>query len=123
MATEVKPRARGRPDEGARDAVVAAATALFIERDYADVSTDEIVERAGVSRGALYHHFPTKLDVFKAVYRASEARAVERIARVALDAADPFGALVAGSRAYLSEAETSQELRRIGLLQSRAVLG
>jgi AcrR family transcriptional regulator len=122
VVTEVK-RARGRPDEGARAAVVDAATELFIERDYADVSTDDIVERAGVSRGALYHHFPGKIDVFRAVYRASEVRVVERLAQAALAAADPFEALVAGSRAYLREAATSQELQRIGIIQSRAVLG
>jgi AcrR family transcriptional regulator len=123
VATEVKSRGRGRPDEGARAAVVEAATQLFVERDYADVSTDDIVARAGVSRGALYHHFPGKIDLFKAVYRASETRVVERVAQAALAATDPFDALVAGSRAYLREAETSEELRRIGILQSRAVLG
>ncbi len=41
--------------------------ALFIERDYEHVSTDEILRSAGVSRGALYHHFPGKLDLFEAV--------------------------------------------------------
>ena len=123
MATEVKTRGRGRPDEGARDAVIEAATALFIERDYADVSTEEILARAGVSRGALYHHFPGKLDVFRAVYEASETRVVERIGRAALAADGPYEAMVLASRAYMREAETSIELRRIGIMQSRAVLG
>ena len=36
-----------------------------MERDYDLVSTEEILERAGVSRGALYHHFPTKLDALQ----------------------------------------------------------
>jgi AcrR family transcriptional regulator len=123
MATDVKPRLRGRPDEGARDALIEAATELFIERDYADVSTDEILRRAGVSRGALYHHFPGKLDLFRAVYEATETRAVERIAQAALSADGPFEAMVMASRGYLREAETSVELRRIGIMQSRAVLG
>jgi AcrR family transcriptional regulator len=123
MAIDVKAPRRGRPDEGARDALVQAATELFIEQDYADVSTEEILRRAGVSRGALYHHFPGKLDLFRAVYVASETRAVERIAQAAIGASGPFEAMVLASRAYLREAETSVELRRIGIMQSRAVLG
>ena len=51
-----------------------------MERNYEQVSTEEILERSGVSRGALYHHFPTKLDLFRAVYMASERRVIDRIA-------------------------------------------
>ncbi len=102
---------------------MAAATQLFVEQDYADVSTDEILRRAGVSRGAFYHHFPGKIDLFRAVYEASETRVVERIAQAAVSAAGPFEAMVLAGKAYLREAETSIELRRIGIMQSRAVLG
>jgi AcrR family transcriptional regulator len=123
MATEVKHRARGRPDEGARDALLEAATELFIERDYADVSTDDILRRAGVSRGALYHHFSGKRDLFRAVFDASEARVVERVAQSLAGLEDPFELLIAAARSYLREAETSEELRRLGILQSRVVLG
>ena len=124
MSTEVKTsRGRGRPDEGARDALIEAATALFVEHDYADVSTEQVLERAGVSRGALYHHFEGKLDLFRAVYDASEERVVERIAASLAGVEDPFEMLLAAARAYLREAETSVELRRIGIMQSRAVLG
>ncbi len=87
------------------------------------VSTEEIIRRAGVSRGALYHHFPGKTELFRAVFQSSEARVVERLAAAAATADGPFEQLVAGSRAYLQEAESNPELRRIGLLQSRAVLG
>ena len=123
MTVGVKARPRGRPDEGARESLIEAATELFIEKDYGAVGTEEILRRARVSRGALYHHFPSKLDLFRAVFQASEARVVERIALAAAEAAGPFEALVLASRAYLREAETSEELRRIGILQSRAVLG
>jgi len=123
MATEVKHRARGRPDEGARDALLEAATELFIERDYADVSTDEILRRAGVSRGALYHHFSGKRDLFREVFDASEARVVGRVAESLAGVEDPFELLIAAARSYLREAETSEELRRLGILQSRVVLG
>ena len=116
-------RGRGRPEEGARDAVLEAATELFVERDFDDVTTEDIIERAGVSRGALYHHFPGKLDLFRAVYDASERRAMARIGAAASGAEGPFAVLIAASRAYLREAESSVELRRIGIIQSRAVLG
>jgi AcrR family transcriptional regulator len=94
-----------------------------MERDYAQVSTEQILERSGVSRGALYHHFPTKLDLFRAVFIASERRVIERIAARAAAPASPFEALLALARGYMRAAETDDELRRIGLGQSRAVLG
>jgi AcrR family transcriptional regulator len=116
-------RRRGRPSEGARDALVEAAHDLFMERDYDEVSTDEILARSGVSRGALYHHFPSKLALFRAVFEVSERRALELVAAEAAMAATPFDALLESARAYLRQCETNEELRRIGLLQSRAVMG
>jgi AcrR family transcriptional regulator len=121
-ATVGKPK-RGRPSEGARDAVLAAARGLFIERDYGEVSTGDVLKEAGVSRGALYHHFPSKLDLYREVWRDSERGLIERLGEAASSAKTPYGALLAGSRAYLDEATTNRELQRIGLLQSRSVLG
>jgi AcrR family transcriptional regulator len=103
--------------------VVEAAHDLFMERDYGNVSIEEILARSGVSRGALYHHFPTKLDLFIAVYRASETRVIGQIAKQAAGSTSPFEVLVASARAYLRICETNEELRRIGLTQGRAVLG
>jgi AcrR family transcriptional regulator len=121
IASESRP---GRPSEGAREALVEAAHDLFMQRDYDDVSTAEILERSGVSRGALYHHFPSKLELFRAVFEASERRAIELIAaEAAATATTPFDALLESAKAYLRQSETNEELRRIGLLQSRAVLG
>jgi AcrR family transcriptional regulator len=116
-------QARGRPSEGAREALIEAAHDLFMERDYEQVSTERILERSGVSRGALYHHFPTKLDLFRAVFVASERRVIDRIAARAAVSASPFEALLALTRGYLRAAETDDELGRICLGQSRAVLG
>ncbi len=114
---------RGRPSEGARDAVLAAARRLFIERDYGEVSTADVLEEAGVSRGALYHHFPSKRELYREVWRNSERLLIERLAASAAEAKTPFEVLVLGFRAYLDEAATNRELQRIGLLQSRTVLG
>jgi AcrR family transcriptional regulator len=116
-------RARGRPSEGAREAVLEAAHDLFMERDYELVSIEEILERSGVSRGALYHHFPAKLDLFLAVFEASERRVLELVAVSAATATGPFEALVDAAKGYLRLCETDEELRRIGLTQGRAVLG
>lgn len=122
MEAELK-RAPGRPSEGAREALVEAAHSLFMERDYDLVSVEEILRRSGVSRGALYHHFPSKLDLFRAVYEASERRAIDRIVAEIPAESSPGEALVAGARAYLRHCETDEEMRRIGLTQSRVVLG
>jgi AcrR family transcriptional regulator len=122
MKAELK-RSPGRPSEGAREALVDAAHGLFMERDYDLVSIEEILRHSGVSRGALYHHFPSKLDLFRAVYEASERRVMERIAARTSAAASPFEALLDGATAYLRQCESDEELRRIGLTQSRAVLG
>ena len=122
METSVK-QARGRPGEGAREALIEAAHDLFMERDYEQVSTEQILERSEVSRGALYHHFPTKLDLFREVFVVSEQRVIDRIAVRAAASASPFEALLALVKGYMHAAETDDELRRIGLGQSRAVLG
>jgi AcrR family transcriptional regulator len=122
VAAETK-RAPGRPSEGAREALVEAAHGLFMERDFDQVSTEEILARSGVSRGTLYHHFPSKLDLFEAVYVASEQRALARIGAALSTESSPAEALVAAAKAYLRLCESDEELRRIGLTQSRAVLG
>ena len=122
MEANVKQR-RGRPSEGAREALVEAAHELFMERDYERVSTEQILQRSGVSRGALYHHFPTKLDLFRAVFIASERRVIGRIAAGIPASSSPFETLLALAGGYLRAAETDEELRRIGLGQSRGVLG
>jgi AcrR family transcriptional regulator len=114
---------RGRPSEGAREAVVEAARELFMERDFAEVSTAEILERAAVSRGALYHHFASKRELYRAVWRDSERRLIERLAAAVAKAGTPYEALVLAIRAYLDQAATNREMRRIGLMQSRTVLG
>ena len=120
------PRPRGRPDGGAHEALLGAARQLFTEHDFDDVSTGEILARAGVSRGALYHHFASKLELFREVYLACERDAMERVLVRAQELAPtdtPFDLLVTGCRAYLAECASSRELQRVGLRQSRAVLG
>jgi AcrR family transcriptional regulator len=122
MAT-VQHRKRGRPSQGARDAILAAARDLFIASDYEEVSTEDVLRRARVSRGALYHHFPSKRELYREVWRNSERRLIERLTAGAAGARTPLEALTLGCRVYLDEAADNREMQRIGLLQSRSVLG
>jgi AcrR family transcriptional regulator len=123
-ASESVRQRRGRPSEGARDALVTAARELFTARDFEEVSTSDVLARAGVSRGAMYHHFESKTELFRAAWEASEHELIARLAGNAeAGAGGPFDQLVAGCRAYLAECMSSRELQRLGLRQSRAVLG
>src|SRR2546421_10951846 len=116
-------RARGGPprtlkaeqSEATRGALVAAARELFAERGYAAVGTEEIVRAAGVTRGALYHHFSGKKQLFQAVYEDVEQKLVERIAESAISSAsDPLQALHAGAQAFLDACE-DPAVQRIAL--------
>jgi AcrR family transcriptional regulator len=109
--------------EATRAALIAAGRELFAERGYADVATEEIVQAAGVTRGALYHHFAGKTELFAAVYEDVERQLVEQIATSALAAAsDPLAALHAGAQAFLDACE-DPAVQRIALLDAPSVLG
>jgi len=96
---------------------------LFAERGYADVGTQEIVQAAGVTRGALYHHFRGgKEELFQAVLVQISAEIAKRVASVALAQEDPWDALVAGIDAFL-EACATPEVQRIVLVDGPSVLG
>jgi AcrR family transcriptional regulator len=99
---------------------------LLIDNDFNELSTEEILARAGVSRGAMYHHFPGKVDLFRAAWQESERDNITRIATAAAErdpGGGPINQLLAGCAAYLREAAVPSELQRIGLRQSRSVLG
>lgn len=98
-----------------------AARALFAEKGFAGTGREEIVERAGVTRGALYHHFASKADLFRAVYEQVENDLNEAIATAALAATDPMEQLQLGTRAFL-DAAAQPDVRRIVLLDAPSVL-
>jgi AcrR family transcriptional regulator len=110
--------------EATRRQLVSAARALFGANGYAGVGTEEIVRAAGVTRGALYHQFRDKADLFAAVAEEVEAEIAGRIAAGAAEAAadDPVGALRIGARLFL-DACAEPEVERIILLDAPAVLG
>ena len=109
--------------EATRRQLVTAARALFGARGYAAVGTEEIVRAAGVTRGALYHQFRDKAELFAAVAEEVEAEIAKRIAAGAAGAAgDPVEVLRAGAQLFL-DACAEPEVERIILLDAPAVLG
>src|SRR5262249_61376103 len=62
-----------------RNALLKVARKLFAERGYANTATEEVVQRARVTRGALYHHFRDKQDLFKAVLHEEEQKLALRL--------------------------------------------
>jgi AcrR family transcriptional regulator len=108
--------------DATKGALVAAARQLFTDRGYAATSTTEIADRAGVTRGALYHHFAAKDDLFGAVFEQLEAEVAEHVAREALTGADPLEQLRLGCRAFLDVC-LDPAVQRIVLLEGPAVLG
>ena len=108
--------------DATRDALVRAARELFAERGYAGVGTEEIVARAGVTRGALYHHFADKRDLFRAVHEELEQELVADIGARIGGIEDPWELMVTGVGAFL-DACTEPALMRIALLDAPAVLG
>jgi len=117
-------RSQAERSESTRGALIAAARSLFAERGYAGVGTEEIVRAAGVTRGALYHHFAGKRELFEAVYERVEAELAERIALGALSAKaeSPLEAMRAGAEMFL-QACTEPEAQQIALLDGPSVLG
>jgi AcrR family transcriptional regulator len=115
---------REEQTEGTRAALLAAARELFSERGYAAVGTEEIVQRARVTRGALYHHFADKKDLFRAVHEQMEGELTTVIgAQLAAAASeDPLAGLVTGVGSFL-DACTDPRLARIILLEAPSVLG
>lgn len=124
MSVNPERRTQAERTESTRGALIEAARRLFAERGYDGVGTGEIVGAAGVSRGALYHHFGGKAELLEAVYERLEAESTERVARIVLgsELESPLEAMRAGIEAFLEEC-AQPELRQIALRDAPAVLG
>lgn len=114
-------RQEQRSDE-TRAALLAAARELFADPGYYNVGTEEIVKKARVTRGALYHHFDDKKDLFRAVHEANEEQLVMAIAATVEGITDPIELLAQGVRSFL-DACTDPALSRISLIDAPGVLG
>lgn len=105
-----------------RAALIKIARKLLADRGYADTATEEVVRRARVTRGALYHHFKDKQDLFKAVLLDEEKRLAAATTAAAARQSDPWQALSAGCNAFLNEC-LDPAVQRIVLIDAPAVLG
>jgi AcrR family transcriptional regulator len=106
-----------------RAKLLRAGRALFARHGYAAVSSEQIVRRAGVTRGALYHHFEGKRGLFAAVFELVEQELTQKIAERALaSAATPWQGLMAGAEAML-DASLRPEVAQIILIDAPSVLG
>lgn len=118
----VKGSSRADRAEATRAKLVRTARRLFGRRGYAAVPAEQIVREAGVTRGALYHHFADKRDLFAAVLEDVERELVDRIGREALGQTDPVGVLRVGCSAWL-DACLRPEVQQIALRDAPSVLG
>jgi AcrR family transcriptional regulator len=110
--------------EATRGRLIATARRLFAEKGFAATSTEEILGEARVSRGALYHHFPSKTDLFQATFEAVEDELTAGVLQVAIGSGetDPIRILEIGFDAFLDQC-TNPEVQRIVMLDGPTVLG
>lgn len=120
----LRPSARSNRERTAstRRALLEAARALFVARGYADTSTPEVAASAGITRGALYHHFADKQDLFRHVLEAEAEAVRDDILAAARPGPSPQAALIDGAEAYL-QAMTLPGRTRLLLIEGPAVLG
>jgi AcrR family transcriptional regulator len=121
-AGEGKGSPRDERARATREALVRAGVDLFAARGYAGVGTEEIVARAKVTRGALYHHFEDKRDLFRAVHEKVEQDLVEGIAAQIGGIEDPWELMLAGTRAFLDGCD-EPAVKQIALTDAPSVLG
>lgn len=108
--------------EKTRTDLLNAARELFIEQGYTNTTTEEIVQRTGVTRGAVYYHFPSKADLFKAVFAEVEASLQRAIFQSMSEAEDDvWQRMEAASRTFFTLA-VKPDIQRILYVEGPAVL-
>ncbi len=114
-------RLRERQADATRELLVAIARERFVEQGYAATAMDDIVQRAGVAKGALYHHFSGKDALFKAVYDVVLDETAGAVMAAALAEEDAWAAARAGLSAFL-DACLQPAFRRVVIIDSVTVL-
>ena len=114
-------RLRERQAEATRELLVGIARERFVEQGYSATAMDDIVQRAGLAKGALYHHFSGKDALFKAVYDVVLDETAGAVMAAALAEEDPWAAVRAGLSAFL-DACLRPAFRRIVIIVSVTVL-
>jgi AcrR family transcriptional regulator len=108
--------------EATRGRLIEVARELFGTRGYEATSIEEVLERAGVSKGALYHHFPSKEALFEAVFIEGSRACLHEVAAAAMRETDAVEQLRAGCQQWL-DLVMDQQRRRIAVIDGPAVLG
>jgi AcrR family transcriptional regulator len=115
-------RTQAERRQSTRQALLDAARSVFSERGYQGAAAEEIVRRAGLTRGALYHHFEDKKDLFRAVVDEMEGEIDRRIEEAERAQSGVPEAVMAGYRVFLGAA-LDPEMRRTFFLDGPSVLG
>ena len=100
----------------------ASARRLFATKGYAATSLAEIVADAGLTKGAIYHHFVNKEEVFREVFEREQRALVQVVSEAARGETDPWKAFTAGWQAFV-EASQEPSVRRITLVEAPIALG
>jgi AcrR family transcriptional regulator len=115
-------RSRQRRSLDTAAAVQAAATELFGRRGFAGVGMDEVAAACGRTKGAVYHHFKTKEELFQAVFSAEQRRLVEHVL-ASTTSTDAVDALLQGIATYLETIAADDAVARITLIDAPGVMG
>jgi AcrR family transcriptional regulator len=118
------PRTQAARSAATKDALVRAARPMFAAVGFGGVGAEAIVRAAGVTRGAMYHQFADKTELFAAVFEAVEVDLTARIDAAVSTAgeSDPIILMKIGARSWL-EACADAEVHRIALVDAPVVLG
>jgi AcrR family transcriptional regulator len=119
---QLRPANRARA-EATRRGLIAAARKLFGEQGYAGTSVDEVVKAAGVTKGALYHHFRDKDDLFRAVVEGVKVDVTAKAAESFYDDSDNDDPLQRVHRLFIAmiDAHLDPAVQRISIIDARAV--
>jgi len=116
MATQAERRTNTRAH------IITTAQKLFVQQGYGDTSTEGILAAAEISRGAMYHHFATKKDLFEAVFLATSDAAIQRAGRAAKSSTSPLKSLTNACLSWLKEVR-KPDVATILIDQGPQVLG
>jgi len=122
MQEKPERRSNRARSEAMRAALIAAARSLFVEKGYSETGTPEIVARAKVTRGALYHHFTDKADLFRTVVEQEGRAVATEIESSTKNPSSPIDALMTGADTYFAAMTVPGRVRLL-LLDGPSVLG
>ncbi len=117
-----KPTTKVAQREATTKRLLEVARVHFTKHGYAQTATEKIVEEAGVTRGALYHHFGSKEGLFKAVVEIVQQDVAARIEKAVSKLSDPWQQLLVGCKTFLT-ASMDADIQQIMLVDAPAVLG